>query len=152
MACAAMDRIALMDIGSRELMAVVENNMCGTDALQCVTGCTFGKGKLIFDDYGKNVYTLFSSVTRQGVRVVFLEDKIPGTVRSDRNALTQWILETPEDSILALSEVTVAHALPSRSRESVKCPECGEGVTPGKMRASRGQRVCIPCAEGRQEK
>lgn len=152
MACAAMDRIALMDISSSEVMAVVENNMCGTDSLQWVTDCTFGKGKIIFDDYGKNVYTLFSSKTRKGVRVVFLDDRIPGSVREDRDAFTQWILETPEDSILALTEVTVAHALPSRSKESVKCPGCGEGVTPGKMRNSRGQNVCIPCALDGQEK
>jgi len=41
-----------------ELVAVVENNLCAVDAVQVMTGCTFGKGNLIFRDYGKQVYTL----------------------------------------------------------------------------------------------
>ena len=37
-----------------EIVAIVENDACGVDALQCLSGCTFGKGNLIFKDYGKN--------------------------------------------------------------------------------------------------
>ena len=37
-----------------EVVAVVETDMCGVDAIQYLTGCTFGKGNLIHLDYGKN--------------------------------------------------------------------------------------------------
>ncbi|MGD8949855.1 MAG: formylmethanofuran dehydrogenase subunit E family protein [Desulfobacterales bacterium] len=57
---------------------------CGVDALQCVTGCTFGKGNLIFHDYGKHVFTIYSRLTRKGVRVVFLGQNVPDNVREDR--------------------------------------------------------------------
>jgi formylmethanofuran dehydrogenase subunit E len=40
-----------------ELVAVVETDMCGVDAIQYLTGCTFGKGNLIHKDYGKNAFT-----------------------------------------------------------------------------------------------
>ncbi|HOY64875.1 MAG TPA: formylmethanofuran dehydrogenase subunit E family protein, partial [bacterium] len=31
-----------------EIVCVVENNSCAVDAIQAITGCTFGKGNLIF--------------------------------------------------------------------------------------------------------
>lgn len=40
-----------------EAVAIVENDSCAVDAVQFMTGCTFGKGNLIFKDYGKQVYT-----------------------------------------------------------------------------------------------
>ncbi|MBW2392561.1 MAG: formylmethanofuran dehydrogenase subunit E family protein, partial [Deltaproteobacteria bacterium] len=40
--------VALRDIGphahDEEVVAVVETDMCGVDAIQSLTGCTFGKG------------------------------------------------------------------------------------------------------------
>jgi len=41
------------------LVAVVETDMCGVDAIQFLTGCTFGKGNLIHKDYGKIAYPCF---------------------------------------------------------------------------------------------
>lgn len=36
-----------------EMVAIVENDSCAVDAIQVLTGCTLGKGNLIFRDYGK---------------------------------------------------------------------------------------------------
>src|SRR4030042_6175707 len=62
---------ALKEFGERsadeELVAVVENNSCAVDAVQFVTGCTFGKGNLIFRDYGKQVYTFIKRPSRNRV-------------------------------------------------------------------------------------
>ena len=59
---------ALDKLGNRavdeELVAIVENNSCAVDAVQVITGCTFGKGNLIFRDYGKQVYTFLRRPTR----------------------------------------------------------------------------------------
>jgi len=60
MALAGMEALNALRSEDEEIVAIVENNACGVDALQCVTGCTFGKGNLIFRDYGKHVYTLYS--------------------------------------------------------------------------------------------
>lgn len=49
-----------------ELAAVVENDSCATDAIQFITGCTFGKGNLVFLDYGKHVYTFYNRRTGAG--------------------------------------------------------------------------------------
>ena len=52
-----------------ELVAIVENDACGVDAVQVLTGCTFGKGNFIYKDYGKLAFTFFSRKTGQGVRI-----------------------------------------------------------------------------------
>ena len=52
-----------------ELVAVVENDSCAADAIQYITGATFGKGNLIFRDHGKHVYTFFNRRTGRGVRI-----------------------------------------------------------------------------------
>src|SRR3972149_9497969 len=41
-----------------ELVALVETDACGSDAIQVLTGCTFGKGNFFYRDYGKQAFTL----------------------------------------------------------------------------------------------
>jgi formylmethanofuran dehydrogenase subunit E len=52
-----------------EIVVIVENDACCVDAIQVMTGCTFGKGNFIFKDHGKMVFTFFSRNTGKGVRV-----------------------------------------------------------------------------------
>ena len=53
--------VALREIGphaeDEELVAVVETDSCGVDAIQYLLGCTFGKGNLIHLDHGQSVFT-----------------------------------------------------------------------------------------------
>ena len=52
-----------------ELVAIVENDACGTDAVQYLSGCTFGKGNFIFQDHGKMVYSFYFRKTGKAVRI-----------------------------------------------------------------------------------
>jgi len=80
MAKAAMNRLAAQRAEDEEIVAIVENNACGVDAVQVLSGCTFGKGNFIFRDYGKQVYTFYSRNTGKGYRVVFLGNNVPESV------------------------------------------------------------------------
>ena len=51
-----------------ELVAIVENDACGCDAIQVMTGCTFGKGNFIFKDHGKQVFTFFGRKSGKTLR------------------------------------------------------------------------------------
>ncbi|MDD2856161.1 MAG: formylmethanofuran dehydrogenase subunit E family protein, partial [Desulfuromonadaceae bacterium] len=93
---AAMNGLGVVRSDDEELFAVVENDACGVDALQFVTGCTFGKGNLFFNDYGKQVYTLFSRVKQLGVRVTFHGSGIPVELREDRPAFAERVLQERE--------------------------------------------------------
>lgn len=66
-------RIALREVGphskDEEIVAVVETDMCAVDAIQFLTGCTFGKGNLVHRDYGKNAYTFFRRSDGTAIRI-----------------------------------------------------------------------------------
>jgi formylmethanofuran dehydrogenase subunit E len=47
---AAIRELATERDVNEELVAIVENDSCSVDAIQAVTGCTLGKGNLIFKD------------------------------------------------------------------------------------------------------
>ena len=89
MATAALESLELFRAEDEELVAIEENDACGVDALQCVAGGTFGKGNLLFYDYGKPVYTIYCRSTRSGVRVHFYGKGIPEGLQEDRSALTK---------------------------------------------------------------
>jgi formylmethanofuran dehydrogenase subunit E len=130
-----------------EIVAIVENNACGVDALQFMSGCTFGKGNLIFKDYGKHVFTLFSRKSKKGVRVAFNFRTITDEMRKDRQNLIQWLLDVPENKILKLDEVFIDEPEPARIFKSVPCEFCGEEVMETRIRQVEGKTSCIPCAE-----
>lgn len=130
-----------------ELVAVVENNACGVDALQVLSGCTFGKGNLIFRDYGKQVYTIYDRKTKRGVRVVFKTRQFSEDVPKDRESFVTWLLSAPDDSILSLSEAHMDEPEPARIMKSVECAFCGEMVMETRTKEIDGKTACIPCAE-----
>lgn len=147
MACAGLEALKSLRAEDEELVAIVENDACGVDALQCVTGCTFGKGNLLFRDYGKQVYTIYARSTRAGVRVVFHGNGIQDNVREDRIALANWILSAPSESVLFVSTVSVPEPEPAKIRQSVPCEVCGEVVMESRTRRRNDKLVCIPCYE-----
>lgn len=148
MAAAGLEALSDPRAGDEELVAVVENDACGVDALQCLTGCTFGKGNLVFRDYGKSVYTLYSRRTGRGVRVVFHGRGMPDMPGDDRDARLEWILEAPLESMISVTPVLMQEPGHARIRSSVVCTRCGEKVMETRIRMHCGSAVCIPCHEG----
>lgn len=145
MAKAAMNELNSKRSEDEEIVAIAENNACGVDALQCVTGCTFGKGNLIFHDYGKHVYTLYSRDTGRGVRVSFHGKGIePGKSREE---VKNFILSAEDDELFSLTDVEIKEPEPARIHKSIKCDICGEGVMETRIREINGKKVCIPCSQ-----
>jgi formylmethanofuran dehydrogenase subunit E len=147
MATAAMEGLKSLRAEDEELVTIVENDACGVDAVQCVTGCTFGKGNLVFRDYGKRVYTVYSRTSRTGVRVWFHGNGIPEGLREDRGAFVRWLLSAPQESILSVTRVSIAEPEKAKIRSSVPCAFCGEGVMESRVRELQGKPACIPCYE-----
>jgi formylmethanofuran dehydrogenase subunit E len=152
-----------------ELVAIVENDSCAVDAIQVVTGCTFGKGNLIYRDYGKQAYTFQKRPSGEALRISIdfsppeeteeekemwrrfaRGDRSEDVLRvvHDRKARkTKAILEAPESRLLKITRVDVA--LPSEARiyQSLTCGVCGEKMAEPKARVKNGKIVCIPCFE-----
>jgi formylmethanofuran dehydrogenase subunit E len=147
LASAAMNALGARRSDDEELFAVVESDACGVDALQCVSGCTFGKGNLIFRDYGKHAYRLFSRVKQSGVRVVFHGNGIPAELREDRPAFASRIMAEPEGALVSVFPIPYEELQTARVRKSVVCTGCGEAVMDSRLREVAGGLLCIPCAE-----
>ena len=150
MATAAMETLESFRAEDEELVAIVENDACGVDALQCIAGCTFGKGNLLFRDYGKHVYTLYFRSSRSAVRVHFHGNQIPEDLREDRIALTNWILSASNDSILSVTKTPIPEPEPAKIRESIPCAFCGESVMESRIQQFNEKPACIPCYEKHQ--
>lgn len=147
MSKAAMAFLSDSRAKDEEIVAIVENNACGVDALQCLSGCTFGKGNFIFKDYGKHAYTLYSRNSGKGVRVVFNARSIPQNLRDDKDQFIDWLLTAQEEDILSLKEVRIDEPEPAGIMNSVTCEFCGEGVMETRIRKINGRQACIPCAK-----
>ncbi len=152
-----------------EMVTIVENDACMIDAIQYITGCTMGKGNLIFRDHGKPVYTFILRNGEKAVRIAqkpaFGMDALfpemaeiqarvnAGTatdadrkqVQALRSAMINKILTAPLDEIYECKEVTPE--LPERARifRSIPCATCGEPVSEQRARVQNGCVVCIPC-------
>ena len=147
MANAALTLLSQSKAEDEEVVAIVENDACGVDALQCVTGCTFGKGNLIFKDYGKHAYTLYCRKSGKGVRVLFNADNVPEHIREDRHQYIDWLLSAPEGNIVSLQERDIKEPEKARIFESSLCDFCGESVMVTRARKLKDKVACIPCAE-----
>ncbi len=168
-------KAALQEIRSgrdvdEEILAIVENDACGIDAIQVLTGCTIGKGNLIFRDYGKHVYTFLNRATGDAVRVAersdFTLDRIDDTLGLLRRKVMQntatpdeerefrrrsgdvvkKILEMPAEKIFSVTHVKLEPEEKARIFGSVKCGICGEMVAESRARVRDGKIVCIPCS------
>ncbi|MFC1533452.1 FmdE family protein [Thermodesulfobacteriota bacterium] len=147
MSKAGMNFMSGLRSKDEEIVAIVENNACGVDALQCLTGCTFGKGNLIFKDYGKHVYTLYNRDSKRGVRVVQKNLNTPENILRDREQFIDWLLSAPEEVVVSLEEVLIDEPETARIMKSIKCGFCGEGVMETRTREINGKPACIPCVE-----
>jgi formylmethanofuran dehydrogenase subunit E len=68
----ALQKLAHVD--KEDLVAVVETDMCGVDAIQFLTSCTLGKGNLIHKDYGKTAFSFYDRSKNVGFRAVLRPD------------------------------------------------------------------------------
>ena len=147
MAVAARDALLACRADDEQLVAVVENDACGVDALQVVLGCTFGKGNLVFRDVGKPVYTVFARGTGRGVRISFHGRGISPKADASRGDRIEEILTAPRHDLMTVQPVTAPPPPPARIHGSVRCSRCGETVMETRVRTIRGQLLCIPCSE-----
>jgi formylmethanofuran dehydrogenase subunit E len=147
-----------------ELVAIVENDSCAVDAIQFITGCTFGKGNLIFHDYGKHVYSFFNRRTGQGIRISedyrgfegdsrFPELKkrqeagedVSREMQTYKMEKTAAILHADEKEIFTSTPVTTPLPQEARIRGSVRCALCGEKFMESRGRVKNGKIVCMTC-------
>ena len=165
----------LGDLPSGQMVCITETDMCGVDAVQFLTGCTFGKGNLIHRDYGKMAFTFFDRKTNQGFRCLLkpsargdLEKQMSSLQRkiatgdaseSEQSRLSE-IRREMENRLMALDlgdvfEVMAPKEQMPRSARilaSLVCEECGEATMESRTRRFAGKTLCQPCFDQVEQK
>jgi len=165
----AIEKLSSSRALDEEFLAIVENDSCSVDAIQVVTGCTFGKGNLIFKDHGKHVYTFINRDTGDFLRISLkkgidemnpdfakLRTKVFSGIATDdekkefekqKNKTSQDILDASKDQLFKIEKAEIEIPESARVFQSIRCSKCGELVSEHRVRVENGAFVCIPCFE-----
>jgi len=164
---AAMDWLKENRSEDEELVAIVETDACGADAVQVLTGCTFGKGNFLYKDYGKQVLNLISRKSGKGVRVAMKAGafqpnerhlELLGKLRSEsatpeeaaefqslHRQRSGAILEMPLEALFKIEPTFVAIPEKARVEPSKLCDLCGEPTMGSKLNTVDDQMICRDC-------
>jgi formylmethanofuran dehydrogenase subunit E len=165
----ALERLKENRSEDEEIVAVVENDSCYADAVQVLTGCTFGKGNFIYKDHGKMALTLLSRKTGQGVRVAirpgaFAPDethlsllrKVMGG-KADQTETKRFhdlhlkrscdVLEMNDDELFIVKAVKIELPEKARIEPSEPCGQCGEPTMRTRLEEKGGLKICHDCLE-----
>ena len=169
----ALQRLGPAD--AKDLVAVVETDMCGVDAIQFLTGCTFGKGNLIHKDYGKMAFSFYDRSKNVGFRAVLRPD-ISGDIGSElrslmkkveagtasqeesyrvqklRDTLKERYMKADLEEMFAVTDPALPAPKPARILASLKCEACGEMAMESRTRRFDGKTLCLPCFEKVEQK
>lgn len=152
-----------------ELVTIVETDACGADAIQVLTGCTFGKGNFIYREYGKHAFTFFSRNSGKGFRVALK----PGAVEQDKRhqeliqriregtagkadqeefeklhfQRTKEVLAKPLELLFTVKQVEVPIPEKARIEPAKICERCGEPAMANCLTEIDGKLTCRGCLE-----
>ncbi len=143
-----------------EVVAVVETDMCGVDAIQLLTGCTLGKGNLIHRDWGKNA---FRRSDGRAVRIalrpgawqrdpehqeLFAKVRANSATPEERarfrelhESQSHKVLAQDPESLYEVQEVGGPPPHRARIHVTVVCARCGEGAMETRVRRLVGPRL-----------
>jgi formylmethanofuran dehydrogenase subunit E len=118
-----------------------------------MTGCTLGKGNLIFQDFGKMVFVFIRRTKRgttNGVRLSLngqvMKKRLSAEARKDKKVAA--LLKVSGEKLFNVQRVQ-NYRLPERARifPSKPCASCGEPTMEPRLRVEEGELVCPECVK-----
>lgn len=150
------------------LVSIVQNDACGVDAVQVLTGSTFGKGNLFFMDHGKQVFSFVRRQDGRGIRVAMkygaMENEHHQALRvkmMDKTAtpaeaeefnrlhldIAMRLVKTPPEEYFTWQEIRFDLPQGPKLNPTVQCAFCGEGVMEQRAKVRDGYIACPECVE-----
>ena len=154
-----------------ELVTIAETDACGVDAIQVLTGCTAGKGNLLFKDHGKHAFTFINRRTGDAIRIIgnpsfnadsldpdlaplrarVMQDRASDEERAEyrrrTDRLVETILDLPEETLFVIQKVDIDMPEQARIFRSVSCAKCGELTAESRIRIEDGRFLCRACSK-----
>jgi formylmethanofuran dehydrogenase subunit E len=156
--------------GGTQLYGIIETGeehggMCFGDGVQYATGCTFGKGNLRKQPYGKLAVTVIDKETDRAIRIAykptlqkqiaesaFMQKRAAGVMANEipeeeQLELVNLVWGAPEEDVLTIGEVFeyAGDWLPE-VMGFIPCDSCGELTAKAYLRVVGQKRMCIPCS------
>jgi len=170
--------LALRELGDSpdvDMVAVSETDMCGVDAIQFITSCTYGKGNFLHRDHGKMAFSFYDRNNGKGFRTFIkpeikdeTDNELAVLMRKDgvgsitpaesdripvlREMLRKRIMTLELDEIFVITPPKEPVPTPARILESLVCECCNESVMESRTRRLGGKTLCIPCFNAREQK
>jgi formylmethanofuran dehydrogenase subunit E len=165
---AGLDLLKAEPSEDEELISIVETDACGADAVQVLTGCTFGKGNFFYHDLGKQAFTVIDRNSGQGVRMCMRPDSFAPEGRhqellakvmqgqatkeeqeeftAQHHEASKRVLNMPLEELFDIQ--TGQFKAPDKARidQSVCCAKCGEPTMASKMIQVDEGPLCQACA------
>jgi formylmethanofuran dehydrogenase subunit E len=151
-----------------DIVAIVENSSCFVDAVSVITGCTFGKGNLIFKDLGKMALSVISRKTAKGIRVYLNHNKIKRDPRDielmnkvlngsatkeeksefekRKNQREKEFMKMKDEDLFIVKDYDGEIPPKARIYPNVICSKCGESVMETRIKYIDLKPVCLECA------
>lgn len=151
----------------KEMIALVGNETCALDAIQEVTGCTFGKRNLYLTNIGKPVYILQNTKTGKAVRAYCVywdtfdhqelrkmrkEATAPNATPAQKAAFQKLnddkiaeILAASESALFSIQHVTLPPPPKSGKYDAAPCDQCGEHTDVALLTEEEGKKLCKEC-------
>ena len=92
---AAREKMGLTFSADEEFVCVTENDACGVDAIQVLTGCSLGKGNLLYRGTGKMAFSFFNRKNGESLRMIVK----PWAREMSREERQEYILKAPAEDI-----------------------------------------------------
>ena len=164
---AGMEWLESERASDEEVVAIVETDACCADAVQVITGCTFGKGNFIYKDHGKMAFIFLNRSSGKAVRFMLKSDTVPRHPRhlelikkmqsataseSERNEFEKLhrersieILEAPIEALFKAQELNMELPPKAKIEPSESCEDCGEPTMASKLSKVNGLMLCRSC-------
>ena len=165
----ALEHLQVERAIDEELIAIVENDACCCDAVQVLTGCTFGKGNFFFKDHGKMAFTFANRSTGKSIRLVLKPQVLDapeeeqelrelinsGQASAEEIQRYEEMLESRLKDLFAggpekffdIQEQTDHLPPHATMAQSIACASCGEMVMETKLTDHGGRKLCRACEQ-----
>lgn len=164
---AGLEELGVSRAEDEEVVSILETDACCADAIQVLTGSTFGKGNFIYRDVGKMAFTFISREQKKSIRLCLktgvmelshshraLLDKMAEESATEAEIAEFWthhakkaeeILVTPWSALFSINATMPSMPPKARMEPSLPCDQCGEPVMASRLQEIRGKSLCYTC-------
>ena len=123
-----------------ELVCVSENDACGVDAVQVLTGCTAGKGNLLFHMTGKQAFNFYERKSGRSFRLILRPYQ-----SSSREESFRHLRYSDYHDLFDVMPTKIELPEMARIFQSVVCDGCGEKTAENHIHLENGKKLCPDC-------